>query len=168
MAGEKLLQIIKDMGKIPLGESTDLVFGKVISESPLIIRIDNKLDITEEFIVLSALVRETIIEIPYRTTDPLGPDIADDITCDDSETCSGVGGSGGYVGTNHKRHNHVIPEHYTEETDNHKHKILARVTLDSLPKILLWRGLRVGDVVRMLSVNRGQLYFVLEREEGIT
>lgn len=38
----------------------------------------------------------------------------------------------------------------------------------ALPKILLWRGLREGDVVRMLKVQNGQYYYVLERESGIT
>ena len=40
--------------------------------------------------------------------------------------------------------------------------------LKALPKILLWRGLRKDDIVRMLKVQNGQYYYVLERESGIT
>jgi hypothetical protein len=30
-----------------------------------------------------------------------------------------------------------------------------------------WRGLKVGDVVRILRLNNGQLFYVLERKDGI-
>lgn len=31
-----------------------------------------------------------------------------------------------------------------------------------------WRGLIVGDIVRMLRLSQGQLFYVMEREGGIT
>ena len=33
---------------------------------------------------------------------------------------------------------------------------------------LLWRGLQIGDSVRMLRVQEGQLFYVIEREGGFT
>ena len=33
--------------------------------------------------------------------------------------------------------------------------------------IMLWRGLRVGDVVLMLKVGRGQKYYIIQRQEGV-
>ena len=91
MAGNKLLKIMQEAGKIPAGETTDLLFGVVTSVSPLKIKIDNRFEVDEKFLILSALVKETT----------------------------------------------------------------------------LWRGLIVGDKVRVLRVNQGQMFYVLEREEGI-
>lgn len=33
--------------------------------------------------------------------------------------------------------------------------------------IMLWRGLKVGDVVWMLKLGRGQKYLILQRKEGV-
>lgn len=35
-----------------------------------------------------------------------------------------------------------------------------------MPKVLLWRGLKQGDTVRMLKLNNGQKYYVMERLNG--
>lgn len=32
----------------------------------------------------------------------------------------------------------------------------------------MWRGLQIGDSVLMLKVGRGQKYYMLQREEGVT
>ena len=34
-------------------------------------------------------------------------------------------------------------------------------------KVLLWRGLKVGDKVLMLKVGKGQKYYILQRVEGV-
>lgn len=34
--------------------------------------------------------------------------------------------------------------------------------------VLLWRGLRVRDRIFMLKVGKGQKYYILQREEGVT
>ena len=64
MAGNKLIQTIQSMAKPPIGETTDLLFGEVTSVSPLKIRVDNRFEVDEQFLILSALVKETIIRIP--------------------------------------------------------------------------------------------------------
>lgn len=91
MAGNKLIQTIQSMAKPPIGETTDLLFGEVTSVSPLKIQVDNRFEVDEQFLILSALVKETVI----------------------------------------------------------------------------WRGLIVGDKVRLLRVNNGQMYYIIEREEGV-
>ena len=91
MAGNKLIQTIQNMAKPSVGETTDLLFGEVMSISPLKIRVDNRFEVDEQFLILSALVKETAI----------------------------------------------------------------------------WRGLIVGDKVRLLRVNNGQMYYIIEREEGV-
>jgi len=136
MAGNKLLKIMQEAGKIPAGETTDLLFGEVTSVSPLKIKIDNRFEVDEKFLILSALVKETVIKIPEREEN---------------------------------KHSHVIPQHTTSAAGEgpHTHTIPQMNTLSALPDILLWRGLIVGDKVRVLRVNQGQMFYVLEREEGI-
>ena len=138
MAGSKLINIIQNAGKMSTGETTDLLFGEVTSVSPLKIKIDNRFEVGEEFLILSALVKETIIKIPRREEEKY-------------------------------THTHVIPEHTTSPggEGSHTHTIPQMDTLSALPDILLWRGLIVGDKVRVLRVNQGQMFYVLEREEGI-
>ncbi len=137
MAGSKLVKIMQDAGKMPAGETTDLLFGVVTSVSPLKIKIDNRFEVDEKFLILSALVKETVIKIPERDAN---------------------------------NHRHEIPQHTTSPAGEgpHTHNIPAYNTNNALPDILLWRGLQVGDKVRILRVNKGQQFFVLEREEGIT
>jgi hypothetical protein len=40
-------------------------------------------------------------------------------------------------------------------------------TYSALPSITLWRGLIVGDKVRLLRVTNGQMFYIIEREEGV-
>ena len=136
MAGNKLLKIMQEVGKMPAGETTDLLFGVVTSVSPLKIKIDNRFEVDEKFLILSALVKETVINIPEREEN---------------------------------KHLHVIPEHTTSPAGDgpHTHTIPQMNTYSALPSILLWRGLIVGDKVRVLRVNQGQMFYVLEREEGV-
>lgn len=137
MAGNKLVKIMQEAGKAPSGETTDLLFGVVTSVSPLKIKIDNRFEVDEKFLILSALVKKTVIKIPEREEN---------------------------------KHSHVIPQHTTSSAGEgpHTHIIPEMSTYSALPDILLWRGLIVGDKVRVLRVNQGQMFYVLEREEGIT
>lgn len=91
MAGTKLIQTIQSMAKPAAGETTDLLFGEVTSVSPLKIQVDNRFEVDEQFLILSALVKESP----------------------------------------------------------------------------LWRGLIVGDKVRLLRVSEGQMFYIIEREEGV-
>lgn len=62
MAGEKLAQLIKN-SRPKESELSDLVYGQVISTSPLIIRVENRFEISSSFIELSRMVKELIISI---------------------------------------------------------------------------------------------------------
>lgn len=132
----KILNVIKKSTKRNPGTVTDLVWGEVKSISPLMIKVDNRFDITEEFIILSALCQEAIIKVPTEA-----------IT----------------------KHVHTVPQHTTDPGGGpvHTHTVQPIITISAMPEIRLWRGLQVGDNVRMLRINEGQSYFVLEREEGI-
>lgn len=53
---------------------------------------------------------------------------------------------------------------------NHTHNIENNITEPSKStptKVVLWRGLQVGDRVMMLKVGKGQKYYILQREEGV-
>ena len=136
MVGNKLIQTIQSMAKPPIGETTDLLFGEVTSVSPLKIRVDNRFEVDEQFLILSALVKETIIQVPTAET---------------------------------SMHSHTIPGHTTNSggADPHTHTIPEMTTRSALPSITLWRGLIVGDKVRLLRVANGQMFYVIEREEGV-
>lgn len=101
MAGERLVKLMQHAGKTPASATTDLLFGSVTSTVPLKIKIDNKFEITSEFLVLSALVKEKKITVSLS---------------------------------------------------------------EGSTTITLWRGLIVGDKVRLLRVNNGQTFYVLERD----
>lgn len=92
MAGEKLVQLMQKAGKPSLTDLADLVYGVVTQVNPLKIKVDNRFEVDETFLILSVMVQE----------------------------------------------------------------------------VSWWRGLIVGDVVRMLRVSQGQIFYVIEREEGIT
>lgn len=95
MAGERLASAIKK-AKGKESDYSDLVFGTVTSISPLKIRVDNRFEITAQFIILSRMVKNLTITIDGRTA-------------------------------------------------------------------FVFRDLKVGDGVRMLRVQNGQKYYVLER-----
>lgn len=143
-----ILSVIKQEQQEPVL----FITGEVVSISPLQIKIDDKTTLDEDSLLLSATVKETWIDIPTTT----GAEASED---------------GGTDGVFMHRH-HIVGE--TEEANdggqgaqNHKHQIDI-YTKYALPKIRLWRGLVVGDIVRLLKVQDGQFYFVLEREEMIT
>lgn len=67
----------------------------------------------------------------------------------------------------------VIETHiYTDNIKKHDHIHPTPHGTSGLPyaddfDIMLWRGLRVGDVVWMLKLGRGQKYLILQRKEGV-
>lgn len=102
---------------------------------------------------MSATVKETWIDIPTTNGGTAGEDTGTD-------------------GVFMHRH-HIVGTTETggkgdgQGATGHTHDINI-YTKYALPRIRLWRGLVVGDVVRLLKVQDGQFYFVLEREEKIT
>ena len=128
-------------------ESMNFLTGEVIEINPLRIKINERFTLDESSLLLSALVKETYIQIP-EPTDLNMEDAADNIF----------------------QHRHEIDAETEEASDGHgMHKHAIKIyTKFALPRIRLWRGLLVGDVVRLLKIQGGQLYFVLEREETIT
>lgn len=65
--GVRLLSIMRRIVREPKKSSdyTDVVYGSVISVAPLTVQIDNKNTISGDMIVVGALCKETIIQIPF-------------------------------------------------------------------------------------------------------
>lgn len=147
----EFLNVITDhvMSVIKQEQQEPVLFitGEVISVSPLQIKINEKFILEENSLLLSATVKETWIDIPTTPED-------------ESEGSDNI-----------FMHRHEI-KGFTElandgQGSDHKHEIKIKTEF-ALPKIRLWRGLKVGDIVRLLKVQDGQFYFVMEREEMIT
>lgn len=61
-----------------------------------------------------------------------------------------------------------IPKRYIDEK-THTHEGVHGTTsaeISQIKKIMLWRGLRVGDKVLLFKFNKGQMYYIAQREEG--
>ena len=105
--GRKLAQLMIKAGQPKPSQQVDFVLGQVTSVKPLRVKV-GKVELTETFLVVGALCKETTISVSaLETTTPL-------------------------------------------------------------PRLTLWRGLKVGDVVYMIKLSNGQKYFIMQREEGIT
>ena len=134
----RLVKAMQKASKPKENDIVDIVIGTVTSVSPLKIKTD-KLELTESFLILGALCKETKIKVPAA---------------------------------NNSSHRHKVPEHTTEsasvgDNGSHTHTISELFTEYSMPDILLWRGLKVGDVVYMIRCCEGQKYYVLQRKEGV-
>lgn len=147
----ELLNIITDhvmsVIKQEQEEPTLFLTGEVVQVNPLRIKISEKFTLEENSLLLSATVKETFIQIPAPTE------------LDMTEASDNV--------FQHRHYINAKTEMASDGHGNHQHDIKI-YTEFALPKIRLWRGLMVGDVVRLLKVQDGQFYFVLEREEKIT
>lgn len=64
MTGTKLIEIMRKAGKTPDDERTALVFGVVTGVSPLKIKIDNRFEVDETFLLLSRSVKEYKVKEP--------------------------------------------------------------------------------------------------------
>ena len=137
--GHRLVQAMIKAGKTPQNEIADIVVGEVISIKPLKVKVEDRI-LTESFLILGALCKETHIYTPYiykhdhRHVVPV--------------TNTQPGGSG--------PHTHLINARDTDPVKPH----------DDDFDIMLWRGLEVGDVVLMFKIGRGQKFYIVQRQEG--
>ena len=68
MFGAALRETVKMIVQKYLNEMkpTELIYGEVTSDSPLKIKVDNRFELDETFLILSQNVRETWIKIPEQ------------------------------------------------------------------------------------------------------
>lgn len=137
----RLVEAMRRAAKPKENDIVDIVVGTVTSIAPLKIRID-KLELTESFLILGVLCKETTIKIPNSDT------LSHTHVIPSVSTQS----AGNSVSSTHS---HTVSQFATEPSNG------------SFPDILLWRGLQVGDDVYMIRCGQGQKYYVLQRKEGI-
>ena len=67
MAGTKLIQVIQETARKVFQDSkpTDLLFGVVTSVSPLKIKVDNRFELGHEFLIISKLCKELLVEVNH-------------------------------------------------------------------------------------------------------
>lgn len=128
-----------------------LLYGEVLGVEPLRIKVDQRYAIGEDFILLDSRCVETRIEVPqqdqashvHRVQGTTGTTVLGGLTAGPPPTALPV----------------ADPTGHTHSIDFDSQEALAN--------ILLWRGLEVGDKVKMLRLST-QLHYVLERVGGIT
>ena len=136
MAGERLAKLIND-AKTPNHEMTDIVFGEVVSTSPLRVRVENRFTVERNFLILSQMVRDLTVRISIPT----------------------ISASSGQV--NSVQLNGNQPD---VDRDVQRVSVVTNISTGTQEQeIQIFRALRVGDRVRMIRGHKSQLFYVLER-----
>lgn len=78
MAGEVFVDVMRNIANdiSRSSYSTDILYGEVISLSPLTIEVDNRFEIDEEFLILSTLVKKKEITLQDDTNVVLWNDLS--------------------------------------------------------------------------------------------
>ena len=122
-------------------QSSELLYGTIVSLDPLGVKIDTLKDvITEEFLVLGQMCRPHTATIPHKHK-------YNGITEETNDSGQGA-----------QNHSHEIKQQITEDlhvgTGGYSQE---SVILEIYPK------LKVGDKVLMFSFNNGQKFYIAER-----
>lgn len=125
-------------------QATDVMFGTVIATDPLVIMTDQKNEVTEQFLILTNMVKDHTVDMTISMQ-----------TVEDN-----------YLQENAAKHTHGngnMGSPTTGTTDfntTHKHDIEGK------KKIILHYGLKVGESVILLRQQGGQRYVVLDRRDS--
>lgn len=147
-AGDRMVSAMKKAAKLvnPSTNMTDVVYGVVQKTKPLTVLVDNRLELTEEFLILSPFCYRASFNviIPSHTHKvSIGNISAGDHKHkldDNTETKP----AGGFSST---------PSATCEKSSSHK------VT------VTLWEDLKVGDKLVMLRISAGQMFMILYRDK---
>lgn len=144
--GDRLIKAMKTVGKKvnPTTEQTDIMYGVVQKVSPLTVLVDNRLELTEEFLILSPFCYSTgfkinIADHSHEVSVSKISASAHTHTVEGKETSS----AGGFSST---------PKASCSSAGGHS------------VKVSLWGDLEIGDKLVMLRVSQGQEYLVLYRD----
>lgn len=137
---ERLLKAIQSVSwaAVQAGAPTGIYYGTVTSETPLKILVEQKMELTEEFLVLSGAVRDRKVELTLavgtmETEDASFP-TSHTHPCDAQSTV----GSASFDSA-------------------HRHRLEGR------KQVLLHLALRTGEKVILLRMQGGQKFLVLDR-----
>lgn len=140
---DKIIELIKQASDncIKAGKPVEFTSGTVISENPLTIMTEQKLQLTENFITLTSAVKDRYADMEITTATQAIPDHTHDVitnTLVNSE------------------HSHNINS-VTEYAGSHSHDITG------IKRIKLLNGLKKGEKVLLARWQGGQRYIVLDR-----
>lgn len=145
--GDRLVKCMRQAAKKTHNPSknTDIVYGVVQNTSPLTVLVDNRLELTEEFLVLSPFCYRAGFEVTIKghthsaSVDTISKQ--DHSHSVDSKTTSKAGGFT------------ITPSASIENAGGHK------------VSVTLWDNLAKGDKLVMLRIKEGQEYLVLYRDK---
>ncbi len=140
-----LLNMIKKaaVDAVKAEQPCSVLFGKVVSDNPLQININQKLTLASDFLVLTKAVQdyEVDIEVSYEVEE-------DTFKESHTHTFSGTDSSGdSFIGTTGSGN----------LKGKHKHKVKGK------KKIKVCNGLKAGEEVIVIKAQGGQKYVVLDR-----
>lgn len=152
-AAAKMVQEIEK--KTTVKNNGGLVFGKVLSTSPLSVSVDNRLTVGASNLIISPFCIETKLDIKHTHK-------------------SKSGGSGSPIESSKA----FTPEDKVdiegrEVLLEHSHTITVPAPTIEIEEafkepVTLWRGLSAGDTVIMMVSSDKQTYYVLQRAGGIS
>jgi hypothetical protein len=134
-------------------QSNNMIFGRVVSVSPLKIDIGNDVILTKRFLYLGQMCR------PFKVTIPHTHKYNGETENVSLKTDATVGSSTkpGTIVPN--PHNHSISNQVTENVHGNGGDYDKSVTIQIYPE------LNEGDIVLMFAMNGNQMYYVAERVE---
>lgn len=149
--GDKLVRCMREAAKKvnPSSKSTDIMYGVVQKVSPLTVLVDNRLALTEEFLILSPFCYKASFDLTVE-----------------SHTHS-VSVSMGKI--SQSDHIHQTKEDPTEAAGGFSITPSASASAQSAGghkiSVTLWDDLDIGDKLVMLRVQEGQAYLILYRDK---
>ncbi|QNM12400.1 MULTISPECIES: DUF2577 family protein [Erysipelotrichaceae] len=170
-AGDKLIQCMKQVSKKanPATKNTDVVYGVVKSTSPLTVLVDNRLELTEEFLILSPFCKKAGFNISINSHQH-GISVS---------KVSQENHSHGIADITLKDHKHKLDGKDTSDAgsqtiSNLKTKESGGFSIQPTAEcgeagghkisVTLWGDLEVADKLVMLRVAEGQAYMILYRD----
>lgn len=136
MAGEKIARMLKD-SKGHEQNFSDIVYGRVISTSPLQVEVEGRFRIGRDHLVLSRTVQDLFIEFQVPTYSA------------NTNSIPIVPVSDGKVDVDADVTNRSVVTGITEGTRT--------------VQVQVFRDLRVNDRVSMIRARKGQIYYILDR-----
>lgn len=127
---------------IDFSKFTDIIYGEVVQEDPLQIKINELITLEDYNLVLTNSVKDYYVDVTVNWN-------TEDVNISGVDNHSHIG-DGGWGSTGK-----VPPS--TDINSKHKHPIKGR------KKILIHNALKQGEKVIMVKMQGGQLYVVLDR-----
>ena len=144
-------------GVFDASQPTDLVFGIVESANPLKIRINQKMVLPDEFLILTNAVKDHSVDVTVSWST-----VSDDYLKTESTLYQHTHKGQNYVGNMGKPlDGESDPTDIMKYNTTHHHDIKGR------KKITIHNGLTVGEKVLLLRTQGGQNYVVIDRVDEI-